>query len=227
MEKHRDIAILKTMGASAQERDDHLHAAGADHRHGGDHDRRRRAGYPDCAACSIATSSIKVPIDVYQVSHMPFTVLPLDFALVVVVAVLICFVATDLSVAPGREARSGAGAEIRMNLQPRRHEGHVRRRPTSGSFPTTCSSCPSCLRGCLVRRARCHFSRRAGFERATPVAARRCSTVLRDLDLHGRGRARWWRSSGRSGVGKSTLLHVLGGLDRADAGSDRDRRQPS
>ena len=29
---------------------------------------------------------------------------------------------------------------------------------------------------------------------------------------------------GASGVGKSTLLHVLGGLDRVDQGTDRDRR---
>ena len=46
MEKHRDIAILKTMGASAQERDDDLHDAGADHRpgrHGRGCDRRLRA----------------------------------------------------------------------------------------------------------------------------------------------------------------------------------------
>ena len=40
MEKHRDIAILKTMGASATERDGDLHDAGADHRHGR-HDGRR------------------------------------------------------------------------------------------------------------------------------------------------------------------------------------------
>jgi lipoprotein-releasing system permease protein len=44
---------------------------------------------------------IKVPIDVYQVSHMPFTVLPLDVALVVGVAVVICFVAT---IYPSRQA---------------------------------------------------------------------------------------------------------------------------
>ena len=29
---------------------------------------------------------------------------------------------------------------------------------------------------------------------------------------------------GASGVGKSTLLHLLGGLDRADSGVDRGRR---
>ena len=42
-----------------------------------------------------------MPIDVYQVSHMPFTVLPLDVALVVGVAVLICFFAT---IYPSRQA---------------------------------------------------------------------------------------------------------------------------
>jgi lipoprotein-releasing system permease protein len=44
---------------------------------------------------------IKVPIDVYQVSHMPFTVLPLDVASVVGVAVVICFFAT---IYPSRQA---------------------------------------------------------------------------------------------------------------------------
>ena len=44
---------------------------------------------------------IRMPIDVYQVSHLPFTVLPRDFALVVAVAVLICFVAT---IYPSRQA---------------------------------------------------------------------------------------------------------------------------
>ena len=32
---------------------------------------------------------------------------------------------------------------------------------------------------------------------------------------------------GASGVGKSTLLHVLGGLDRADAGHGRASPAPS
>ena len=40
---------------------------------------------------------IRVPIDVYQVSHVPFTVLPLDFALVVVAAVLDLLRRDDLS----------------------------------------------------------------------------------------------------------------------------------
>ena len=44
---------------------------------------------------------IRVPVDVYQVSYVPFTVLPRDFALVVVAAVVICFVAT---IYPSRQA---------------------------------------------------------------------------------------------------------------------------
>jgi lipoprotein-releasing system permease protein len=44
---------------------------------------------------------IRVPIDVYQVSHMPFKVLPFDFAVVVVSAVVVCFVAT---IYPSRQA---------------------------------------------------------------------------------------------------------------------------
>jgi lipoprotein-releasing system ATP-binding protein len=45
----------------------------------------------------------------------------------------------------------------------------------------------------------------------------RSLTVLRDLDL-GVDRGEMVAIMGASGVGKSTLLHLLGGLDRVDAG---------
>jgi len=44
---------------------------------------------------------IRVPADVYQMSYVPFRVLPLDFIVVIVGAVLICFVAT---LYPSRQA---------------------------------------------------------------------------------------------------------------------------
>ncbi len=56
----------------------------------------------------------------------------------------------------------------------------------------------------------------AGLQKSYELADRRIA-VLRDLDLeaaHGEMVA----VMGASGVGKSTLLHLLGGLDRADAG---------
>ena len=40
-------------------------------------------------------------MDVYQVSYVPFRVLPLDFALVVAAAIVVCFVAT---IYPSRQA---------------------------------------------------------------------------------------------------------------------------
>ena len=43
-------------------------------------------------------------------------------------------------------------------------------------------------------------------------------TVLRDLDLEVEA-GEMVAIVGASGVGKSTLLHVLGGLDRADGGT--------
>jgi lipoprotein-releasing system permease protein len=44
---------------------------------------------------------IRISMDVYQVAHLPFIVRPLDFALVVVSAVIICFLAT---LYPSRQA---------------------------------------------------------------------------------------------------------------------------
>jgi lipoprotein-releasing system permease protein len=99
MEKHRDIAILKTMGASARSVTVIFMAqgliigilgtvVGA------------TAGY---VISSIADryQLIRIPMDVYQVSHVPFSVLPLDFAVVVLAAVLVCFFAT---IYPSRQA---------------------------------------------------------------------------------------------------------------------------
>jgi lipoprotein-releasing system permease protein len=44
---------------------------------------------------------IRVPVDIYQVSYVPFRVLPADFVVVVAAAVAICFFAT---IYPARQA---------------------------------------------------------------------------------------------------------------------------
>ena len=99
MEKHRDIAILKTMGASARSMTVIFMlqgliigivgtAVGA-------------AGGYLMARLADRYQLIRIPIDVYNVSHLPFTVLPRDVTLVVVTAVLICFLAT---IYPSRQA---------------------------------------------------------------------------------------------------------------------------
>jgi lipoprotein-releasing system ATP-binding protein len=58
-----------------------------------------------------------------------------------------------------------------------------------------------------------------GLHKSYPVAGQRLQ-VLRDLDLEV-GRGELVAIVGASGVGKSTLLHVLGGLDRPDSGEVR------
>ena len=99
MEKSRDIAILKTMGAPAGSimRIFMLQGLviglvgtllGA------------TLGYGTCWVLD-RYKLIRVPMDVYQVSYVPFTVMPLDFALVVVAAIVTCFVAT---IYPSRQA---------------------------------------------------------------------------------------------------------------------------
>jgi lipoprotein-releasing system permease protein len=99
MEKSRDIAILKTMGTSS---------------------RRVMAifmlqgliigvtGTAIGAVCGLALCwvfdhyrLIRIPMDVYQVAYVPFVVQPLDIAIVIVSAVVICFLAT---IYPSRQA---------------------------------------------------------------------------------------------------------------------------
>ena len=99
MEKHRDIAILKTMGASARSITAIFvsqsliigvvgTAIGAS------------AGY-GLSTILDRYKVIRVSAEVYQITYLPFTVLLGDFVLVVVSAVLICLVAT---IYPSRQA---------------------------------------------------------------------------------------------------------------------------
>ena len=111
MEKSRDIAILRTMGASARADPPHLRAAGPD-------DRPHRHARPaPCWALSsvsspIAIKLIKLPADVYQITYLPFRVQPLDVVIVVVSAVLVCLAAT---VYPARQAGRLDPAEALRN----------------------------------------------------------------------------------------------------------------
>jgi lipoprotein-releasing system permease protein len=99
MEKSRDIAILKTIGASSRSimtifmlQGLIIGLVGTTAGAG--------LGY-GLAAILDRYRLIRVPTDVYQVSHVPFTVLPWDFAVVIASAILICFVAT---LYPSRQA---------------------------------------------------------------------------------------------------------------------------
>jgi lipoprotein-releasing system permease protein len=99
MEKHRDIAILKTMGASARSVTAIFMVQGLI---------IGIVGSVAGAAAGYVVSSvadryrlISLPMDVYQVSYVPFVVQPLDFTLVVLAAILVCFIAT---IYPSRQA---------------------------------------------------------------------------------------------------------------------------
>ena len=99
MEKNRDIAILKTMGSSAQSIRRIFVLQGL------------VIGLIGTFAGALGGTTliylldhyrlIHVPIDVYQISYVPFVLLPFDFAIVVVAALVICFVAT---IYPSRQA---------------------------------------------------------------------------------------------------------------------------
>ncbi len=99
MEKHRDIAILKTMGATARSVTVIFMLQGLVIGVVG-------TTVGAVAGYVIATAAdryqlVKIPMDVYSVSHVPFMVRPPDVALVVAMAVLVCFVAT---IYPSRQA---------------------------------------------------------------------------------------------------------------------------
>jgi lipoprotein-releasing system permease protein len=99
MQKSRDIAILKTMGASARSIMLIFMAQGTAIGVVG-----TAIGGLGGLALSWALDYFKVvhiPIDVYQVAYVPFIVLPLDFAIVIVSAVAICFLST---IYPSRQA---------------------------------------------------------------------------------------------------------------------------
>ena len=99
MEKSRDIAILKTMGASANSVMGIFMLQGL------------AIGLLGTTLGAVAGYGaawvldryrlIRVPMDVYQIAYVPFRVEPLDFALVIAGAVVICFLAT---VYPSRQA---------------------------------------------------------------------------------------------------------------------------
>jgi lipoprotein-releasing system permease protein len=99
MEKSRDIAILKTMGANARSVTAIFMAQGLIIGIIG----TAAGGALGAIASKVLDKYqlIRVPVDVYQVSHLPFTVLPRDFVIVVTVAILVCFVAT---IYPSRQA---------------------------------------------------------------------------------------------------------------------------
>lgn len=99
MEKGRDIAILKTMGTSARSVTAIFMMQGliigvVGTTIGG-------IGGLVIARIMDRYHVIRMSVEIYQVSYLPFKVLPRDFTLVLIGAVLICFVAT---IYPSRQA---------------------------------------------------------------------------------------------------------------------------
>jgi lipoprotein-releasing system permease protein len=98
-QKSRDIAILKTMGTSSKRVMGIFMMQGLVIGVVG----TTVGAISGLALCWVLDryKLIQIPMDVYQVSHVPFVVLPLDLLTVVVATVLICFLAT---IYPSRQA---------------------------------------------------------------------------------------------------------------------------
>jgi lipoprotein-releasing system permease protein len=99
MEKSRDIAILKTMGTAPKRVMRIFMLQGLIIGVTG----TVVGGLGGLVLCHILDTYrlIKIPADVYQVAYVPFVVLPGDFTIVIVSAVVICFIAT---IYPSRQA---------------------------------------------------------------------------------------------------------------------------
>src|SRR3989442_6147105 len=99
MEKSRDIAILKTMGTYAARIMRIFMLQGLIIGVVG----TTVGGIGGLALCWVLDryKLIKIPMDVYQIAHVPFVVQPLDFTVVIVSAIAISFLAT---VYPSRQA---------------------------------------------------------------------------------------------------------------------------
>jgi lipoprotein-releasing system permease protein len=99
MEKSRDIAILKTMGTSSARVMRIFMMQGLIIGVVG----TAVGGIGGLVLCWVLDRYrvIQIPMDVYQVSYVPFVVEPLDFVVVIVSAVVICFLAT---LYPSRQA---------------------------------------------------------------------------------------------------------------------------
>jgi lipoprotein-releasing system permease protein len=99
MEKSRDIAILKTMGLSSPRVMRIFMLQGLIIGLVG----TSAGGLGGLALCWVLDryELIHVSMDVYQIAHVPFVVLPRDLAIVIVSAIVVCFVAT---LYPSRQA---------------------------------------------------------------------------------------------------------------------------
>lgn len=97
IEKTRDIAILRAMGATRRSVMALFMAQGAIIGVAG----TALGAALGVAACRVLDGRIRIPEDVYQITAVPFTLLPGDLALVCLFAPVVCFLAT---IYPARRA---------------------------------------------------------------------------------------------------------------------------
>ena len=184
MEKHKDIAILVSMGASRGAimrifmlQGTIIGAVGT-----------ALGGLIGWGVCRVLDryQLIRIPEDVYQIAWVPFRLLPGDAVVVLAGALVVCFLATLYPAAGRRAARPRRGAALRVMASPNREPAEP----------------------LLVARGLRKSYRRP---RARSRSCRASTSTSRPGEMVA--------IVGASGVGKSTLLHVLGTLDRPDGGA--------
>ena len=99
MERSRDIAILKTMGASSRTIRHIFMLQGLII--GAIGTFMGAAGGYLVSTVMDRYRVLRLPMELYQVSYLPFTVRPFDITAVIVVALVVCFIATTY---PSRQA---------------------------------------------------------------------------------------------------------------------------
>ena len=137
LEKRREIAVLKSMGAGVPERDEDLRRRGAGRSARSGTALRPLLGYGTC----LLIDRVGIPLDpeVYYISNLPVLIDPSQFALVALAALALSYLATIYPATKAARLAPGRRAAERVTWPRRSSASRGSRRPTS--WATSASRC--------------------------------------------------------------------------------------